>query len=264
MFFPIGWPKYYTPRDVECGELSALKYNRDRSLLAVISSHSICIWNNRPRVLIVTLRRSPTSIKEVGTNVAVVWKPDSSVLAVSTSEGKVVFLELQRSSSQQLYKTQLSSSSYYHQTSVQNGVPAIKLVEIEIVTIAGDITCFAARRDELFVCSGKGFLHRITWDGYLEENLSMPIHSLPFTNDLENVRAVPLELEGVCFRAMVYSPLLGGFAVVLADGRGGFLSAETSTFEPSEMIGVWARDLNSATCVAINHRYRLIVFGCTK
>lgn len=47
MFFPIGWPKYFSPRDVECGELLALKYNRDRSLLAVISSHSVCIWNNR-------------------------------------------------------------------------------------------------------------------------------------------------------------------------------------------------------------------------
>lgn len=39
----------------------------------------------QPRVLIVTLRRSPSSIKEVGSNVAVVWRPDSSVVAVSVS-----------------------------------------------------------------------------------------------------------------------------------------------------------------------------------
>ena len=32
---------------------------------------------------------------------------------------------------------------------------------------------------------------------------------------------------------MEYSPLLGGFAVVLADGRGGFLSAETANFDCS-------------------------------
>ena len=31
-----------------------------------------------------------------------------------------------------------------------------------------------------------------------------------------------------------------------------------------DIIGLWARDLSSATCVAINHRYRLIAFGCTK
>ena len=32
---------------------------------------------------------------------------------------------------------------------------------------------------------------------------------------------------------MEYSSLLGGFAVVLADGRGGFLSAETASFDCS-------------------------------
>ena len=31
---------------------------------------------------------------------------------------------------------------------------------------------------------------------------------------------------------MQYSALLGGFAIVLENGRGGFLSASTSKFEP--------------------------------
>ena len=50
MYFPIGWPKYFSSKDVHCGELKALRYNRDRSLLAVISDHSVCIWNDRVRV----------------------------------------------------------------------------------------------------------------------------------------------------------------------------------------------------------------------
>lgn len=48
--------------------------------------------------------------------------------------------------------------------------------------------------------------------------------------------AIPLKTEGVSFRAMEYSPLLGGFAVVLADGRGGFLSADTANFECSVSV----------------------------
>lgn len=47
MYFPIGWPKYFSSKDVHCGELKSLRYNRDRSLLAVVSDHSVCIWNNR-------------------------------------------------------------------------------------------------------------------------------------------------------------------------------------------------------------------------
>lgn len=50
MYFPIGWPKYFSSKDVHCGELKSLKYNRDRSLLAVVSDHSVCIWNNRVKM----------------------------------------------------------------------------------------------------------------------------------------------------------------------------------------------------------------------
>lgn len=264
MYFPIGWPKYFSSRDVHCGELKSLRYNRDRSLLAVISDHSVCIWNNRPRALVVAYRRSYDAIKDHGRNVTVAWKPDSTGLAVSTSEGKIVFLELQRSNGVQLYVPRFSSHSRRHSSpNSQAGVPALKLVEIAIVPISGGVTSVAARRDELFVSTGSGLLQRVTWDGFLEGGLTLSIHSLPFTNDLENARAIPLKTEGVSFRAMEYSPLLGGFAVVLADGRGGFLSADTASFECSDIIGLWARDLSSATCVAINHRYRLIAFGCT-
>lgn len=264
MYFPIGWPKYFSSKDVHCGELKSLKYNRDRSLLAVVSDHSVCIWNNRPRVLVVAYRRSYDAIKDVGRNATIAWKPDSTALAVTTSEGKIVFLELQRSNGVQLYVPRFSSYSR-RQSSVTShgGIPALKLVEIAIVPITGGITSVAPRRDELFVSTGSGLLQRINWHGLLEGDMTMSIHSIPFTNDLENARAIPLKTEGVSFRAMDYSPLLGGFAVVLADGRGGFISAETANFDCSEIIGLWARDLSSATCVTINHRYRLIAFGCT-
>lgn len=212
----------------------------------------------------VAYRRSYDAIKDVGRNVTVVWKPDSTALAVTTSEGKVVFLELQRSNGVQLYVPRFSSYSRRHSSaSCQAGVPALKLVEIAIVPISGGVTSVAPRHDELFISTGSGLLQRVNWHGLLEGEMTMSIHSIPFTNDLENARAIPLKTEGVSFRAMEYSPLLGGFAVVLADGRGGFLSAETANFECSDIIGLWARDLSSATCVAINHRYRLIAYGCT-
>lgn len=51
MYFPIGWPKYFSSKDVHCGELKSLRYNRDRSLLAVVSDHSVCIWNNRVSIV---------------------------------------------------------------------------------------------------------------------------------------------------------------------------------------------------------------------
>jgi len=39
----------------------------------------------KPRVLVVSYRRSYDAIKDVGRNVAVAWKPDSTALAVTVS-----------------------------------------------------------------------------------------------------------------------------------------------------------------------------------
>ena len=47
----------------------------------------------------------------------------------------------------------------------------------------------AARREELFVCSGGGLMQRVTWDGQLE-NEPIPVHSILFTNDLETARGI--------------------------------------------------------------------------
>ena len=40
---------------------------------------------SQPRVLVVSYRRSYDAIKDVGRNVTVVWKPDSTALAVTVS-----------------------------------------------------------------------------------------------------------------------------------------------------------------------------------
>ena len=77
--------------------------------------------------------------------------------------------------------------------------------------------------------------------------------------------AIPLKTEGVSFRAMEYSPLLGGFAVVLADGRGGFLSADTASFECSvSMIcsdSTWLVILDFL-CASVNWSHCIHLCGC--
>ena len=42
---------------------------------------------------------------------------------------------------------------------------------------------------------------------------------------------------------MQYSALLGGFAIVLENGRGGFVSASTSKFEP-QVCNIYARNFD--------------------
>lgn len=89
---------------------------------------------------------------------------------------------------------------------------------------------------------------------------------------------------------MEYSPLIGGFAITLNDGRAAYLTASSLKFDPNVRIcrwlkidlfspdttsynifwllqqvqGIWAQGLDDATCASINHKYRLIAFGRRK
>lgn len=45
--------------------------------------------------------------------------------------------------------------------------------------------------------------------------------------------AVPLDEPGIHVVDLEYSPLVGGFAVVLSDGRAAFLTASTLKFDPN-------------------------------
>jgi len=46
----------------------------------------------------------------------------------------------------------------------------------------------------LFVSTGSGLLQQINWDGLLEGEMTMSVHSIPFTNDLQNARGNNLEV----------------------------------------------------------------------
>ena len=58
-----------------------------------------------------------------------------------------------------------------------------------------------------------------------------------------------------------YSPLLGGFSIVLSDGRAACLVSTSLKFDPNGVQGVWAAGVEDVTTTAINHKYRLMAFG---
>ena len=68
--------------------------NRDRILVAILTQDSILIWYAKPSVPIISHRRSPQSVSELGTNLLVCWRPDSSMIAVATSGGHIIFYNL--------------------------------------------------------------------------------------------------------------------------------------------------------------------------
>lgn len=98
--------------------------------------------------------------------------------------------------------------------------------------------------------------------------------------------AVPILEHNTYVTSMEYSPLIGGFAITLNDGRAAYLTANSLKFDPNvsgttghrgagsywriwfcilqQVQGIWAQGLEDATCASINHKFRLIAFGRRK
>eukprot|EP00057_Strongylocentrotus_purpuratus_P026007 XP_011680481.1 PREDICTED: RAB6A-GEF complex partner protein 1 [Strongylocentrotus purpuratus] len=264
MYFPIGWPKYLQLPNEDEDPVQCIIANRERTLFAVVTLQAVHLWQCKPCVLIVSYRRSDDSVVVLGTNCEAEWKPDSSVIAVATSGGHLLLLKVVSESNQRLYGTKQSGSFHYKRDVTEAdtiAVPRLKITFGATFQVTGGVACLCCLKDEMLVATCQGLLRRITWEGIGRSHLDVSIRTVPFSLDLQQSRESLLDDPSIHFKQLKYSVLLGGFAVVLSDGRAAFLTSESAKFSPKGVHAVWAPDVSNATCVAINHKFRLIVFG---
>lgn len=104
MYYPVGWPRILKlPQEVV--SIRQVINNRDKLLYAVLTDDSLSIWfckvrkfltPNLPLFLnkikylliqpclpIVSHRRDPKNVEELGANALVQWRPDSSMLVIA-------------------------------------------------------------------------------------------------------------------------------------------------------------------------------------
>jgi RAB6A-GEF complex partner protein 1 len=142
------------------------------------------------------------------------------------------------------------------------------------------------------VSSPSGLIQRIQWDGSVNDALTIVLDSVPFSVDFpqSKSRMQPsskihkinfqfhfskiklffspesyLSSSSVHVIDLDYSFLLGGFSLVLSNGRGALMTASHSEFLPDTVQCVWVPpEPCPFTCTAVNHKYRLMAFGCAK
>ena len=94
MYYPVGWPRLLRLPQVGAEPPLRVAANRDRILVAILTSDSILIWYAKPCVPIISHRRSPQSVAELAKNLLVCWRPDSSMIAVATTGGHLIYYNL--------------------------------------------------------------------------------------------------------------------------------------------------------------------------
>ncbi|KAK9744460.1 RIC1 [Popillia japonica] len=267
MYFPIGWPKVLKIPEWGQASIKQVTSNRDRILFAILTDDALSIWYCKPCVPIVFHRRSKESLEKIGSNVLMEWKPDSSMIVIARTEGHLLFYNVDVSEQKGLYIQVDSPHSNLRRDSaelfIKEMIPPLGLsLGEEVLVWDGKITSIVCiTMSEIMVATSRGHVLRYRWDGTQHRDYNLDLRRIPFCINQQVSKAVPIVEENTYIVDIEYSPLIGGFAIVLNDGRAAFLTASSLKFDPNQVQGIWAQGIEDATCATVNHKYRLITFG---
>ncbi|CAH0551725.1 unnamed protein product [Brassicogethes aeneus] len=270
MYFPVGWPKVIKLPELGQCTIKQITCNRDRILFSILTDDTLAIWFCKPCVPIVFHRRSSKSLEKFGTNILAEWKPDSSMIVIATSEGHLLFYKVGVKTNQKgLYLQTDSPHANLRRDSAELFIketipPLVLTVVAEVHVWDGRITGIVCiTMTELMLSTTEGHVLRFRWDGSQNRDYTLDLRRIPFCINQQVSKAIPIVEENTFIIDIEYSPLVGGFSIVLNDGRAAFLTATTLKFDPNQVQGIWAQGIEDASCTTINHKYRLITFGRT-
>lgn len=209
------------------------------------------------------------------------------MLVVTTSEGSLLIYTLATGSQAGVFNQVDSKVQQLRRDSaelfIKETVPRLTLSLTTAVPLYVPITCICCITNaQLMIATRSSKILRYRWDGQEERDFSLDLQRIPFSINQQVSYAVPIVEKDVFVTSMDYSPLVGGFAVTLSDGRAAFLTANDLRFDPNvsgpvlsptnthcpshpqQVQGIWAQHLEDASCASINHKYRLIAFGRKK
>ncbi|XP_012724631.2 guanine nucleotide exchange factor subunit RIC1 [Fundulus heteroclitus] len=269
MYFLTGWPRRLLCPLRSAEEPFHIQPSSQRLYFALLSETQLSVWYSRPSVLIVSYIESAKAAGQFGFYQKAEWKPDDSMIAVATANGYILLFDVLGAGEEKyLYEPVYPKGS--PRVKVTPGykeeqcAPALSLEMKKPVDLEAPITSLQTLQEDLLVCTADGYLHVLHWDGLGSNGRkAICLTTIPFSLDLQSARGGPsLDLEGVYIRCMEYCLTLDGFAVVLSDGRLGFITPLSSSITADQLQGVWAADVTDGTCVAVNNKYRLMTFGC--
>nr|XP_046230792.1 guanine nucleotide exchange factor subunit RIC1 [Scatophagus argus] len=269
MYFLTGWPRRLLCPLRSEEEPFHIHPSSQRFYFAVLSETQLSIWFSRPSVLIVSYIESAKAAAQFGFYQKAEWKPDDSMIAVATAKGYILLFDvLGGGDDKYLYEpvyprgnTRVKVTPGYKE---EQCAPALSLEMKKPVDLEAPITSLQSLQEDLLVCTADGYLHVLHWDGLGSNGRkTVCLTTIPFSLDMQSARGGPsLDLEGAYIRCMESCVTLDGFAVVLSDGRLGFITPLSNTITADQLQGVWAADVTDGTCVAVNNKYRLMAFGC--
>ncbi|XP_053677300.1 guanine nucleotide exchange factor subunit Rich [Anopheles nili] len=265
MYFSIGWPRVLNNGPHR--SIQKVVCDRVKILFAVLAEDAISIWYSKPCVPITTKVRNFECLEKYGFNTNVEWKPDSSMILVTTAGGSLfMYTLIVNDTPKGVYNQNDSPFTNLRRDSAElflkENIPCLKLSLTHRICLYAPICCISCINvNQIVIATEEGRIVRLNWEGAEERDYALDLKRIPFSVNQQVSYAVPILDKNVFVASIDYSPLLCGFGITLNDGRAAFLTANNTKFDPNQVQGIWCQNVDDATCTVINHKYRLIAYG---
>lgn len=251
--------------------MNSLACDGFKILIAVITDYSLGIFYAKPLIPITFHVRDDESLEKYGTNHHVIWKPDSSKLAVITSKGCLLFYEMVVDSNNtqgvfnQIDPPFANMKRDSAELFIKEVIPRMSVKEhfhVIMDSVVTFISCISLT--DIMVTTDNSKMIRLQWDTLKdgkETSTIVDLTRITFYTQQNSVHVPQKTPTNSYITSLEYSPLNGGFAAVFSDSRAAFLSVSLMKFGQEEITGFWIPALDDSTVCSINHKFRLLSFG---
>lgn len=120
---------------------------------------------------------------------------------------------------------------------IKETIPRLNLTLTAEIPLYVPITCICCITNaQMMIATRSSKILRYRWDGHEERDFSLDLQRIPFSINQQVSYAVPIVEKNIHVTSMDYSPLVGGFAITLSDGRAAFLTANDLRFDPNVSV----------------------------
>ncbi|KAL4905828.1 hypothetical protein BDW74DRAFT_13282 [Aspergillus multicolor] len=91
--------------------IRGLSVSRNGHMFATMTESSIAVWQTRPTAVVAAFSRSATSLETYGSNIALMMRPDATILVVQTQKGYLLTYTIATDANSRVYQQQYDQSN---------------------------------------------------------------------------------------------------------------------------------------------------------
>ncbi|CAK9302649.1 unnamed protein product [Gordionus sp. m RMFG-2023] len=235
-------------------------FNDEKTLLCCITLRSIHIYFSDPFVELVNFYLDKDSLRLYGHFKSFLWQKGSKHIITLSNHGYILFFSVQANyeNIQNFFALKSRSDNAIRHGFIMSNLPQISLFSLPNFTfIDQQITSLNDYFDQIIVATIDGYLQFYEWPSFNSSSVTVSfkfnINELIHNREKSKTDLYVIDID--------HSWIMLGFAIVLSDGRSGYIPHSQDRFSTEDIKWYFAQNIKNAVSCCLNPRLMLIAFG---